>query len=419
MEHNVTVNLKKCQFFKSEATFLDHIISNQGIKMDNKKIKTIQNFKAPSNKKELQSFLGFLNFYRRFIDKFAHTIEPLIELVRKDKKWCWDEHHQRVFEEAKSVFLQEVVIAFPDFSQPFYLNIDASTAATGGVLFQHINGHRHTLGYVSRTLKPAETRYATTEQEALAIVYCCAKFRQYIIGHKVIAQTDHHALTFIRKCRLTSGRLTRWSLALQEYDLTIEYIPGKLNIAADTLTRYPRVNDIRKDKKIAINAIKEIPYSKELVDNLKIIGELQNTDQYAKKLKKRKSLFTTTKDGITFTRTKITDQWRVIIPEQIQEQIIRETHRTMGHPGKFKTFHILNNICTFKNMNRLIAHVIKTCDECQRNKRLNFKAAGNIMTHKPTMLLERISVDLMGPLPTGRGGVHYILAVLDTFSKLI
>jgi len=72
MEHNVTVNLKKCQFFKSEATFLDHIISNQGIKMDNKKIKTIQDFKAPSNKKELQSFLGFLNFYRRFIDKFAH-----------------------------------------------------------------------------------------------------------------------------------------------------------------------------------------------------------------------------------------------------------------------------------------------------------------------------------------------------------
>lgn len=419
MEHNVTVNLEKCQFFKSEAAFLGHIISNQGIKMDNKKIKTIQDFKAPSNKKELQSFLGFLNFYRRFIEKFAHTIEPLIELVRKDKKWCWDEHHQRAFEEAKSVFLQEVVIAFPDFSQPFYLNTDASTAAIGGELFQHINGHRHTLGYVSRTLKPAETRYTTTEQEALAIVYCCAKFRQYIIGHKVIAQTDHHALTFIRQCRLTSGRLTRWSLALQEYDLSIEYIPGKLNIAADTLTRYPRVNDIRKDKKISINAIKEITYSKELVDNLKIIGELQNTDQYAKKLRKKKSLFTTTKDGITFTRAKITDQWRVIIPEQIQEQIIRETHRTMGHPGKFKTFHILNNICTFKNMSRAIAHVIKTCDECQRNKPLNFKAAGNIMAHKPTMLLERISVDLMGPLPTGRGGVHYILAVLDTFSKYI
>jgi len=206
MEHNVTVNLEKCQFFKSEAK--ESIgISNQGDKMDNSKLKTVQDFKAPSNKKELQSFLGFLNFYRRFIDKFAHIIEPMIELVRKDKKWFWSDQHQNAFEKAKSAFLQEVTIAFPDFSQPFYLNTNASTAAIGGELFQVINGHRHSLGYASRTLKPAETRYTTTEQEALAIVYCCSKFRQSIIGHKVIAQTDHHALTFIRKCRLTSGRL--------------------------------------------------------------------------------------------------------------------------------------------------------------------------------------------------------------------
>lgn len=245
MEHNVTVNLDKCQFFKSEARFLGHIISNQGVKMDKSKIETVKNFKAPNNKKELQSFLGFINFYRRFIDKFAHIIEPLIELVRKDTKWVWNNHHQKAFEDTKSTFLQEVTISFPDFSQPFYLNTDASTVAIGGELFQKINGERHTLGYASRTLKPAETRYTTTEQEALAIVHCCAKFRQYIIGHKIIAQTDHHALTFIRKCRLTSGRLTRWSLALQEYDLVIEYIPGRLNIAADTLTRYPRINDTR------------------------------------------------------------------------------------------------------------------------------------------------------------------------------
>ncbi|CAH1723231.1 unnamed protein product [Aphis gossypii] len=419
MEHNVTINLEKCQFFRNEVTFLGHVIFNKGIKMDDKKIKTIQDFKAPSNKKELQSFLGFLNFYRRFINKFAHTIEPLIELVKKDKKWCWHESHQTAFEEAKAVFLQEVTIAFPDFSHPFHLNTDASTAAIGGELFQIINGHRHTLGYASRTLKPAETRYTTTEQEALAIVYCCAKFRQYIIGHNTIVQTDHHALTFMRKCRLTSGRLTRWSLALQEYDLTIEYIPGKLNVAADTLTRYPRVNDIRKEKKISINAIKEMKYSKELSDKLKMIGDLQKTDQYTSRLRKKPSIFTTTKDGITFSRTKLTEQWRVIIPEQIRDQIIRETHRTMGHPGRFKTYHVLNNICTFRNMNRSIANVIKTCDECQKNKPLNFKTAGNIMAHKPTKLLEKISVDLMGPLPTGRGGVHYILAILDTFSKYI
>lgn len=72
---------------------------------------------------------------------------------------------------------------------------------------------------------------------ALAIIYCCTKFRQYLIGHKFIIQTDHHALTFIKQCKLTSGRLTRWTLALQEFDFSIEHIPGKENIAADIITR--------------------------------------------------------------------------------------------------------------------------------------------------------------------------------------
>jgi hypothetical protein len=284
--HNVTVNIEKCQFFRHEVTFLGHIISNKGIKMDENKIRTVQEFRAPSNKKELQSFLGFLNFYRRFINKFAHIIQPLIELVKKDKKWHWEKHHQSTFEEAKKVFLQEVTIAFPDFAKPFYLNTDASTVAIGGELFQLNNGERLTLGYASRTLKPAETRYTTTEQEALAIVYCCAKFRQYIIGHRTIAETDRQALTFIRTCRLTSGRLTRWSLALQEYNLDIEYIPGKLNIIADTLTRYPRISDGHEEKRISINTIKDLTYSKDLCNKLKKIGELQQEDQYIKKLRK-------------------------------------------------------------------------------------------------------------------------------------
>lgn len=120
--------------------------------MDQSKIETVKDFKAPSNKKELQSFLECINFYRRFIDKFAHIIEPMIELVRKDKKWVWNDHHQKAFEDAKSAFLQEVTISFSDFSQSFYLNIDTSTAAIGGELFQNINGERRILGYSSRRL---------------------------------------------------------------------------------------------------------------------------------------------------------------------------------------------------------------------------------------------------------------------------
>lgn len=207
--------------------------------MDPSKIETVQNFRASTCTKELQSFLGFLNFYRRYVDKFVKIIEPLIELLKKDSNWKWTEHHQTNFNLAKTAFLEEIILFFPDFKLPLHVNTDISNTTIGGELFQMKNNKRATLGFASRTLKPAEIRYTTTEIEALALMYCCAKFQQYLVGNKVIVKTDHHALTFIKQCRLTNGRLTRWALALPEFDLTIKFMPGRENIAADILLRYP------------------------------------------------------------------------------------------------------------------------------------------------------------------------------------
>lgn len=204
-KYNVTVNIDKCQFFRKQVSFLGHIISTEGIKLDADKIITVQNLETPSKRKEIQSYLGFLNFYRKYVKNFAHIIEPLIELTRNNVMWTWEEIHQRSFEESKKV-LNDVIITFPDFSKPQYINTDASSITTGGELYQWLeNNKRATLGYASRTLKSPETRYTTTEIEALALVYCCSKFRQYILGHKTIIQTDHHALTFMKSCRLTNG----------------------------------------------------------------------------------------------------------------------------------------------------------------------------------------------------------------------
>jgi len=418
-EYNVTVNLEKCQFFRKEVSFLGHIISTNGIKMDEEKIKTIQEFKEPENKKQMQSFLGFVNFYRRYVEKFAHITAPLLELVKKDKKWKWETRHKVAFEKVKETFLKEVIIAFPNFEQPLYINTDASNAAIGGELFQILNETRATLGYASRTLKPAETRYTTTELEALALIYCCTKFRQYLIGHKVIIQTDHQALTFIKQCRLTNGRLTRWALALQEFDFEIVHIPGKENIVADTLTRYPRMGESRTEPRVYINKVNLGKYSKDLQNKIRTIARLQEMDRRIAKMKEKESEHITTINKTTFVRRSEKNHWQLIIPDALISQLVKETHETTGHPGKRKTYLILSEACTFKNMNRSIAEIIKNCDACQRNKPLNYSNKGKMTSHKPTKVLEKVSIDLMGPLPMGRGGTQYILAILDTFSKFI
>lgn len=196
-------------------------------------------------------------------------------MTKKDTLWKWNEHHEQAFNESKKAFLTEILVVFLDFIKPFYLNTDASSIAIGGELYQILPQNDHvTLGFASRTLKPAETRYTTTEIEALAVVYCCDKFRQYLIGHKVIIITDHQALTFMKTCRLTNGTLTRWIMALQEFDLEIRHVSRKNNIVADILTRYPIENEERSEPKIKLNIIKE-RYSKELNIVLKNLAHLQ------------------------------------------------------------------------------------------------------------------------------------------------
>lgn len=110
--------------------------------MGPEKIQTVKDFREPHNKKGLQSFLGFIHFNCRYIEKFAHTIEPLIELLKKEKRWKWEEKHGEAFNVTKKTFLKEMIVAFPDFSTPLHLNMDVSNTAISGELYRMVDGKR-------------------------------------------------------------------------------------------------------------------------------------------------------------------------------------------------------------------------------------------------------------------------------------
>lgn len=234
---NLRVKLSKCKFCRDEVSFLGHILTTNGIKTDPEKLRAINEFPRPTNIKQLQSFLGLCNYYRKFIPVYANKTAILFRLLKKGIPWKWDENCQSAFWELKNKFQKTVTLNQPQIDEPYYVQTDSSDIGVGAELYQidKMKKDKKIIAFASRVLIACEQRYTTTEREALAIVFAFQKFRMYLLGAKIIIRTDHQALTFLKSCRLLSGRLSRWILYLQEFHYEIEHCKGTENVGADTL----------------------------------------------------------------------------------------------------------------------------------------------------------------------------------------
>ena len=174
--------ISKCEFFKEAVEYLGHIISSKGISTDPKKITTIQDWPQPKNIKELQSFLGLCNYYRRFILDYSKVAAPLTDLTHKDTPYHWSDHCDQAFLELKKRMTEAPVLAIPDPELPFEVTTDASDFAVGGVLSQDQGQGSQPVAFTSRKMNPAERNYAAHEKETLAIMHALSKWRVYLEG---------------------------------------------------------------------------------------------------------------------------------------------------------------------------------------------------------------------------------------------
>ena len=234
-EANLKIQIDKCEFLRKEVEFLGHVVTSKGIRPNSKKIEAIQKFKIPKTQREIKSFLGLLGYYRKFIKNFAKITKPMTKCLKKNEKIEHTKEFIDCFNTCKNILTSEPVLAYPDFKKPFELTTDASNYAIGAILSQD----NHPICYASRTLNPAEVNYSTIEKELLAIVWSCKYFRPYLFGHKFTILTDHKPLQWLFSLKEPNSRLVRWRLKLEEFDYTIQYKKGKLNQAADALSRNP------------------------------------------------------------------------------------------------------------------------------------------------------------------------------------
>jgi len=196
-ENDLFIKPKKCKWKVREVEFLGVVIGPRGVEMQKEKVERVLNWLAPRNIKEVQKFLGLVNYYRRFIKDFAKIATPLYILVRKKQKWKWEKEQEEVFRKLKAMFTTEPVLAIPDIDRKMRVEADASDYTTGGVLStKYEDGKWRPVAFISKLLNTTEQNYKIHDKEMLAVIRYLEVWRHYLEGAKLKFKiwTDHKNL---------------------------------------------------------------------------------------------------------------------------------------------------------------------------------------------------------------------------------
>jgi hypothetical protein len=432
-ENGFTLNLNKCKFFMKSIKFLGHIIGSKGVSADPDRVASILTYPVPRNQKHLRQFLGTCNFHHRFIVRYAEYTAPLVSLLKKGVKWKWTKDHDEAFKRVRGAFAASIHLSHQRNDLPYIIYTDASCYAISGVLMQTDEEDRTSIiSTASRVLSPAERRYTTCEQELLAVVYALQKFRLFVYGHKIKLNTDNKSLSFLGRCVITSSRVARWMVQIQEYDIDIVHVAGHKNHFADALSRNPagltpeQINSLRRPREIMIATI-NLGLDPSVKRDIKNLPFLQDGDVELRTIRQKvrggdeslKSRFLI-HEGLLYTNdSKDGPHWKVCVPRELDDKIIYYVHLSSGHAGSDKCIRMINGVFHLKNLGRKTRKLLALCDTCQKVKHPNWRYDIESRPHLPERKGQLVSVDFYGPLPQGRGGVRYVFVCLDVFSKFI
>jgi hypothetical protein len=233
-ENKLFLKPEKCQFEHTEIEYLGVIISHNSMKMDPMKIAGIMEWPEPKKLKQTQAFLGFVNFYQRFVRGYSEVAKLLTKLTGR-MGWSWGTEQKEAFQKLKNRIPEDVVLALPTDEGKFQLEADASNGATGAVLEQEQEGKWCPVAFQSHGLNETERNYEIYNKEMLAIMLALDEYRQLLMGARQTFEiwTDHQNLEYFKKPQRLNRRQAQWITELSEYDFSLKHRPRVLNQKAD------------------------------------------------------------------------------------------------------------------------------------------------------------------------------------------
>ncbi len=241
LENGLFVKAEKCAFHAQSVPFLGFIVSPEGVRMDPDRVKAVVNWPTPDSRKALLRFLGFANFYRRFIRNFSQLAAPLTALTSTKMTFRWSNAAEAAFTKLRGRFVSAPILRAPDPTRQFVVEVDASEVGVGAVLSQRATSDDkvHPCAFFSHRLSPAEHNYDIGNRELLAVKLALEEWRHWLEGSGVpfIVWTDHKNLEYIQSAKRLNSRQARWALFFGRFDFSISYRPGSKNIKPDALSR--------------------------------------------------------------------------------------------------------------------------------------------------------------------------------------
>ncbi|UYV84117.1 hypothetical protein LAZ67_X001223 [Cordylochernes scorpioides] len=413
------LNPGKCSFGASNIKILGHQVNKDGIRPDDDKIKAVSQFPIPKNLQQLRSFLGLSSYYRRFIKNYADIARPLNSLLSKGTKFQWNTDQERAFQKLKNALTSKPVLGHFDDDAPTELHTDASGYGIGAVLAQKQGNGEKVIAYASRTLLKSEKNYSTTERECLAIVWAIGKFRPYLFGRPFKVITDHHSLCWLTNLKDPAGRLARWALRLQEYDVSIVYKTGRMHKDADCLSRNPIENTekVFNDDIPTLFLLSDI--SKEQEKDPYITGIIKEISQPSPAKKDNKFQVV---NGILYRKNYDPTglPLLLVIPRHLRMEILGDLHDapTAGHLGFAKTYDRIRRRFFWPGMYRSVRKYVGHCQDCQRRKSVPQLPPGYLRPiPPPDRPFQKVGIDLLGRFPISQGKKKWIVVCTDYLTK--
>jgi len=456
-KNGLQINPVKCVFSVPSLSFLGHMVNAAGITPLPKHVKALQDFPPPSDLKQLQRFLGMINFYRRFLPGIAGILRPLTDLLRGNpKKLLWSDLASAAFAAGKAALVSCTALAHPSPNAVVSLAVDASDSHVGGVL-QQLSGSPspswQPLAFFSRKLSTAETRYSAFDRELLAAFAAVKHFRFVLEGRKFTLLTDHKPLTLAmhRVSPPASARQGRHLAFVSEFTTDLRHIAGKSNVVADALSRPSSVPppvqatvqsstllkkpfDIFSEARTTKNnsqqqlqppatseddqpVIAALPVATTPVDYT-LMAHLQSTCPDVARMCDSTSLFIVERvveGDIKLLGDISTGCFRPLVPAELRLHVMESLH-AVAHPGVRATVRLVSSKFCWPRLAAEVSQFARQCLFCQRGKVSTHVHLTPVTIPVPARRFEHVHVDLVGPLPSS-GGSTYLFTVVDRTTR--